>query len=144
MPPYVYVKIIWRITSYSTLFILKRNTCNCFYLLSYVCLSGIFLENVHQKTLFRTTPFRLFTRSRAIFFSGVNIQTTIHSQTLPAHWKWRWTAYQWEAWLIEARILEVLLCKQCLMILVNRVKYYFLEIWNRFKNMTWVQLSPSR
>jgi hypothetical protein len=36
MPPYVYVKINWRITIDSTLFILKRNTGNCFYLLSYV------------------------------------------------------------------------------------------------------------
>jgi hypothetical protein len=61
MPPYVYVKIILRITSYSTLFILKRNTGNCFYLLSYICLSGIFLEKFRQKTLFRTTRFHLFT-----------------------------------------------------------------------------------
>jgi hypothetical protein len=38
MSLYVYVNIIWLIT----LFILKRNTGNCFYLLSYVHLSGIF------------------------------------------------------------------------------------------------------
>jgi hypothetical protein len=30
MPPYVCVKIMWPITSYSKLFILKRNTGNCF------------------------------------------------------------------------------------------------------------------
>jgi hypothetical protein len=83
MPPYVYVKIIWWITSYSTLFILKRNTGNCFYLLSYVCISGNFLQKVHQKTLFRTMHFRLFTRSLAIFFSGVNIRTAICSQLRP-------------------------------------------------------------
>jgi hypothetical protein len=47
--------------------------------LSYVRLSGIFLERVRQKTL-RTTRFRLFTRSLAIFFSGVDIQTAIRSQ----------------------------------------------------------------
>jgi hypothetical protein len=83
MPPHVYVRIIWRITSYSTLFILKRNTGNCFYLLSYVRLSGIFLENVRKKTLFRTTLFCLFARSLDIFFSGVDIQTAIRSQLRP-------------------------------------------------------------
>jgi hypothetical protein len=114
MPPYVYVKIIWRITSYSTLFILKRNTGNCFYLLLYECLSGIFLEKVHQKTLFRTMCFRLFTRSLTIFFSGVDIRTAICSQlhlrtesgeelhTSEMHGSSN-------SWLIEARIIEVLL-----------------------------------
>jgi hypothetical protein len=48
-----------------------------------VRLSGIFLEKVRQKTLFRTTRFRLFTRSIAIFFSGVYIQTAIRSQLHP-------------------------------------------------------------
>jgi hypothetical protein len=79
----MYFKIIRRITSYSTVFILKRNTGNCFYLLSYVRLSGIFLEKVRQKTLFRTTRFDLFTRSLAIFFSGVDIRTAIRSQLRP-------------------------------------------------------------
>jgi hypothetical protein len=101
MPPYMYVKIIWRITGYSTLFILKRNTGNWFYLLSYVRLWGIFLEKVRQKMLFRTTCFCLFTRSLAILFSGVDIRMAIRSQLPPVHWKWRGTAYRWEAWLIE-------------------------------------------
>jgi hypothetical protein len=83
MPPYVYVKIIWRITSYSILLMLKRNTGNCFYILSYVRLSGIFHEKVRQKKLFRTTRFRLFTRSLAIFFSGVDIRKAIRSQLRP-------------------------------------------------------------
>jgi hypothetical protein len=83
MPSYVYVKTIWRITSYSTLFILKSNTGNCIYLLSYVRLSGIFLEKVRQKTLFRTTRFRLSTRSLAIFFSDVDVRTAIRSQLRP-------------------------------------------------------------
>jgi hypothetical protein len=78
--PVLYVKIISSITSYSTLFILKRNTGNCFYLLSYVRLSGTFLEKSRQKTLFRTTRFRLFTRLPAIFFLGVDIRTAIRSQ----------------------------------------------------------------
>jgi hypothetical protein len=81
--PVLYVIIIWQITSYSTLFILKRNTGNFFYLLSYVCLSGIFLEKVRQKTLFRTTRFRLFTRSLTILFSGVDIRMAIRSQLRP-------------------------------------------------------------
>jgi hypothetical protein len=80
MPPYVYVKIIRQITSYSTLFILKRTTGNCFYLLSYVRLSGIFLEKVHQETLFKTMCFRLFTRLLAVFFLGVDIQTATLSE----------------------------------------------------------------
>jgi hypothetical protein len=100
MPQYVYVEIIWRITSYSTLFILKRNTGNYFYLLSYVRLSGTFLEKVRQKTLFRTTRFRLFTRSLAIFF-GCRYTKGYPLTTPPAHWKWRGTAYRWEARLIE-------------------------------------------
>jgi hypothetical protein len=33
--------------------------------------------------LFRTTRFRLFTRSLAIFFSGVDIRTAIRSQLRP-------------------------------------------------------------
>jgi hypothetical protein len=49
----------------------------------YVRLSGIFLEKVRQKTLFRTTHFRLFTRSLAIFFSGFDIRTAIRSQLRP-------------------------------------------------------------
>jgi hypothetical protein len=47
--------------------------------MSYVRLSGIFLGKVRQKTLFRTTHFRLFTRSLAIFFSAVDIRTVIRS-----------------------------------------------------------------
>jgi hypothetical protein len=59
--PILYVKIIWWITSYSTSFILKRNTGNWFYVLSYVRLSGIFLEKVRQKTLFSfLAPFQLY------------------------------------------------------------------------------------
>jgi hypothetical protein len=54
-----------------------------FYLLSYVRLSGIFLEKVRHKTLFRTTRFRLFNRSLAIFFSAVDIRTAIRSQLRP-------------------------------------------------------------
>jgi hypothetical protein len=49
----------------------------------YVRLSGIFLEKVKQRTLFRTTHFRLFTRSLAIFFLGVDIRTAIRSQLCP-------------------------------------------------------------
>jgi hypothetical protein len=109
MPPYVYVKIILRITSYRTLFILKRNTGNCFCLLSYVRPSGIFLEKVRQKTLFRTTCFRLFTSSLVTFFSGVDIRKAIRSQLRPRT-EGGGTAYRWEARLIEARIMEVLLC----------------------------------
>jgi hypothetical protein len=45
-----------------------------------VRLLGIFLEKIRQKTLFRTTRFRLFTRSLAIFFSGADIRTAICSQ----------------------------------------------------------------
>jgi hypothetical protein len=51
--------------------------------LSYVRLSGIFLEKVHQITLFKTTRFRLFPRSLAILFTGVDIQTAICSQLRP-------------------------------------------------------------
>jgi hypothetical protein len=45
--------------------------------------SGIFLEKVRQKMLFRTTRFSLFTRSFAIFFSGVDIRTAIRSEIRP-------------------------------------------------------------
>jgi hypothetical protein len=98
MRPYVYVKTVWRITSYSTLFILKRNTGNCFYLLSYVCLLGIFLEKVHQKTLFRTTRFCLFT---CYFLFGCRYTNGYRLTTPPTHWKCRGTAYRCEARLIE-------------------------------------------
>jgi hypothetical protein len=81
--PVLKVKIIWQITSYSTLFILKSNTGNCFYLLPYVRLLGIFHDKVRQKTLFRTTRFRLFNRSLAIFFLGVDIRPAICSQLRP-------------------------------------------------------------
>jgi hypothetical protein len=103
MPPYVYVTIIWQITSYSTLFILKSNTGNCFYLLLYVRFSGIFLEKVHQKT-FRTTCFHLFTYH---FLFGCWYTNGYLLTALPAHWKWRGTANWWEARLIEAWIIEV-------------------------------------
>jgi hypothetical protein len=49
----------------------------------YVCLSGLFLEKVRQKTLFSTMRFCLFTHSLAIFFSGVDIRTAICSQLRP-------------------------------------------------------------
>jgi hypothetical protein len=104
MPPVLYVKIIWQITSYSTLFILKRNTGNCFYFLSYVRLSGIFLEKVHQKTLFRTTQVRLYT---SIFFLGVDIWTAIPSQSRPRT-ESGGTAYWWEARLIELTVNQSL------------------------------------
>jgi hypothetical protein len=49
----------------------------------YLRLSGIFLENVRQKTLFRTTRFHLFTGSLAIFFTSLDIRTAIRSQLRP-------------------------------------------------------------
>jgi hypothetical protein len=94
MPPYVYVKIIWRITSYSTLFILKRKTGNCFYLLSYVRLSGIFLEKVRKKTPFRTTL-------TCHFLFGCRYTNGYPLTNPPPHWEWRGTAYRLEARLIE-------------------------------------------
>jgi hypothetical protein len=53
--------------------------------------------------------FRLFTCSPAILFSGVDIQKAIHSQLRLHTDKWRGTACWWEARLIEAWIIEVLL-----------------------------------
>jgi hypothetical protein len=117
MPPYVYVKIIGQITSYSTLFILKRNTGNCFYLLSYVRLSGIFFEKVRQKT-FRSMCFCLSTCSLTIFLSGVDIRTAIRSQLHPCtesgeelHTGERHGLSN--SRLIKARIIEVLLYFFC-------------------------------
>jgi hypothetical protein len=115
MPSYVYVKIILRITSYSTLFILKRNTGNCFYLLSYIHLSGMFLERVHQKTLYRTTHFLFIHSLTCHFLFGCRYTNGCPLTTPPAHWRWRGTAYRWEARLIEARIIEVLLYMLCVM-----------------------------
>jgi hypothetical protein len=46
----------------------------------YVRLSETFLETFRHRTLFRTTRFRLFTRSLTIFFSAVDIRTAIRSQ----------------------------------------------------------------
>jgi hypothetical protein len=109
MPPYMYVKIIWWITSYSMLFILKRNTGNHFYLLLYVRLSGTFLEKVHQKMLFITMRFRLFTCHflfGCLYMNGYPLTTPLRTNN------WSGTAYWWEARLIEARIIEVLLCIQ--------------------------------
>jgi hypothetical protein len=62
MPPYVYDKIILRITSYSTLFILKRNTGNSFYLLSYVVSQESFLKKFVRK---RCLEIRAFVHSLA-------------------------------------------------------------------------------
>jgi hypothetical protein len=53
IPPYVYVKIIWRITSYSTLFILKRNTGNFFFTFcsTYVSQESFLKKSVRKRCL---------------------------------------------------------------------------------------------
>jgi hypothetical protein len=117
--PVLYVKIIWQITSYSTLFILKRNTGNCFYFCrTYVSQESFLKKSVTKRCLeprafvyslahfpfsFRLSIYERLSAHNCRYTNGCPLTTP------PAHWKWRRTAYRWEARLIEAWITEVLL-----------------------------------
>jgi hypothetical protein len=109
MPMYVYVKIIWRITSYSTLFILKRNTGNCFYLLSYVRLSESFLKkSVRKRCLVFLLLFNFIDvpnlRSFKMSLKFESLSCSKNSNNVSAQFNNSFERHgQSNSWLIEAR-----------------------------------------